>query len=240
MLRRNGLANIRRQKPKLSKWCPGCHAERPAGDFYKNSKRGLMGYCIECTRRKYIATGKKKESDAKSYRLHRTERLASQKEYVAANATKVKATRKKWYESNRSKISEKRCADRAANPSKYKRLYAKQKDKSAARYRVWASKNRAHLAERQRRRHASVVGATIQKFTKDDLFDRFSVFGHRCAYCGATWKHVDHVKPLSRGGPHCLSNLRPACVSCNSSKYNKPLSIWLKAAPKSLPMPLPG
>jgi hypothetical protein len=30
-----------------------------------------------------------------------------------------------------------------------------------------------------------------------------------------TW---DHVQPLSKGGAHTLSNLKPSCRSCNSRK----------------------
>jgi 5-methylcytosine-specific restriction endonuclease McrA len=28
----------------------------------------------------------------------------------------------------------------------------------------------------------------------------------------------DHVHPLSKGGAHAISNLRPSCVHCNSRK----------------------
>jgi 5-methylcytosine-specific restriction endonuclease McrA len=47
-------------------------------------------------------------------------------------------------------------------------------------------------------------------------------WGDRCwlrILCdGAPYETVDHVIPLVLGGPHCLSNLRPACGPCNSSK----------------------
>jgi 5-methylcytosine-specific restriction endonuclease McrA len=43
--------------------------------------------------------------------------------------------------------------------------------------------------------------------------------GHKCRYCGATYKHhVDHVKPRSRGGKDTMSNLVTACANCNLSK----------------------
>lgn len=38
---------------------------------------------------------------------------------------------------------------------------------------------------------------------------------------------ADHVKPLAKGGPHILANIRPACVSCNSRKH----ATW--AGPKA-------
>lgn len=55
--------------------------------------------------------------------------------------------------------------------------------------------------------------------------------GMDCAYCGVTtiWKHedrklwptLDHVIPLSKGGPHVLANAVLACFSCNARKGNR-------------------
>ncbi len=43
-----------------------------------------------------------------------------------------------------------------------------------------------------------------------------------CWICKTGPKEVwDHVKPLSKGGAHCLANLRPACWACNSAKKDK-------------------
>jgi len=67
---------------------------------------------------------------------------------------------------------------------------------------------------------------TIQTFTRSQLEQRMSVFGFKCAYCGGSFDHIDHVKPISKGGYHCLSNLRPACKKCNQEKHNKSLKEW--------------
>lgn len=50
----------------------------------------------------------------------------------------------------------------------------------------------------------------------------------RCAICGEamtaarneapTMATIDHVVPLSRGGTDALSNLRAACLSCNTQR----------------------
>ena len=48
--------------------------------------------------------------------------------------------------------------------------------------------------------------------------------GDRCEYCGLSQKgqeavfHVDHVHPVSLGGPTELENLALACVSCSLRK----------------------
>lgn len=51
-----------------------------------------------------------------------------------------------------------------------------------------------------------------------------------CAYCGtecANAYHIDHIEPLSKGGQHLISNLTIACPSCNTSKNNTPLLLWM-------------
>jgi len=51
------------------------------------------------------------------------------------------------------------------------------------------------------------------------LAERIAFYGGRCWMCRtARWEHIDHVKPLARGGAHILANLRPACAACNHRK----------------------
>ena len=46
--------------------------------------------------------------------------------------------------------------------------------------------------------------------------------GRRCVYCGTCLElasaTLDHVYPVSRGGPHVLGNLVSACGPCNRMK----------------------
>ena len=59
----------------------------------------------------------------------------------------------------------------------------------------------------------------IQPFTQEQQDARWSMWGGCCWMCGiAGATEEDHVKPLSAGGSHTLSNLRPICKSCNASK----------------------
>lgn len=45
--------------------------------------------------------------------------------------------------------------------------------------------------------------------------------GHQCAYCGRPAAEVDHIIPVSAGGPSTLHNLAAACRSCNRRKGAK-------------------
>lgn len=47
-----------------------------------------------------------------------------------------------------------------------------------------------------------------------------------CVYCAARATDVDHVRPLAAGGWEHVSNLVPACKSCNSSKGPRLLTEW--------------
>jgi len=58
-----------------------------------------------------------------------------------------------------------------------------------------------------------------------DLREVFRRCNGVCGICGNPVEHetftIDHIIPLSRGGPHVLKNLQVAHKSCNSRKYNK-------------------
>lgn len=89
----------------------------------------------------------------------------------------------------------------------------------------WRRKNPAHAAflnraSRFNRRAAEAAVQTIP-YTPAQLSARIAIFGGRCWMCSGAYEHLDHVKPISRGGPNMLSNLRPACSACNLSKRAK-------------------
>jgi 5-methylcytosine-specific restriction endonuclease McrA len=78
------------------------------------------------------------------------------------------------------------------------------------------------------------VIANNQRAPGDITIDRwFRICGAwrwECAYC-ATWSRVfamDHVVPVSKGGPSDTDNLVPCCKRCNSSKGAKPVEEWLE------------
>lgn len=78
----------------------------------------------------------------------------------------------------------------------------------------------AAIAGAQRRR-ARKLGAQVTPYTQAQLVERMQACGNKCWMCGGPFEEVDHVKPLSKGGKDCLSNLRPSCRSCNRSKSAK-------------------
>ncbi len=51
-----------------------------------------------------------------------------------------------------------------------------------------------------------------------------------CAYCGESNGRLqrDCVLAISRGGRYTLDNVVPACRSCNTSKCNDEVTVWLR------------
>lgn len=86
------------------------------------------------------------------------------------------------------------------------------------------------------RRRAHLRRTTAGYYTEEQLQARIDFYGRRCYLCGCDWdvlplgqKTIDHVIPLSKGGTNWPANLRPACGSCNSKKWAKPLTDLLAA-----------
>lgn len=65
-----------------------------------------------------------------------------------------------------------------------------------------------------------------KRMTDSLRYDVFKRDGFRCVICGRTASdgiklHVDHIKPVSKGGKTELSNLRTLCNACNFGKRDK-------------------
>lgn len=61
-----------------------------------------------------------------------------------------------------------------------------------------------------------------KKLSKEERMSIYKICNGRCAYCGCKIEYkdmqVDHVKPLRIGGTDEMSNMLPACRSCNHYK----------------------
>lgn len=86
--------------------------------------------------------------------------------------------------------------------------------------------NRVTYVARAKERRARLIGASVEKFSHIEVFERD---GWSCYLCGgltdrlAKWPDLhtpslDHVVPLSRGGEHSMQNTRCAHLGCNLSK----------------------
>lgn len=180
-------------------WCATHWARwRKSGDPLK-----LLGHppktCKRCSG-EYIPTHSCNVycPDCKIARVHEKvqEKRAYDKRYVDENRDRLSEYAREYYAANRERKSEYDAQYRVANADK--RAFHEQKRQAVKR-----------------------GGRVVVRITRAQLAARMSYFGNKCWMCSGPFEHVDHVKPISRGGLHVLSNLRPACASCNISKGAK-------------------
>ncbi len=127
------------------------------------------------------------------------------------------------------------------------RMWAKKNPKKMHAFsRKWCIKNaervRAYEMARYRlnpdkKIHANAKRRAQKKnvpsdMTVDKWLEIVAEYDHRCAYCFGTKLEVgplqrDHVVPLAQGGSDTVSNIVPACKSCNSSKGARTPNEWL-------------
>ena len=195
------------------KRCNTCGEMKPVSDFQKRTAAadGRDGRCRLCKgasrRAEYPKNRERvKASNRKNYLLNRTERIAKQAAWKAANPEKVRQYRQVRYAKNRTRVLEQTRAWQKANPERF-----------------------AEVARRRRaRKLASVVGVV-------DLTSLWETQDGACALCGESIdpgvefpdpmsKSVDHIHPLSLGGSHEQSNLQWAHLRCNQRKGARPLA----------------
>jgi hypothetical protein len=77
-----------------------------------------------------------------------------------------------------------------------------------------------------------------QRITGVDVLRVLKINNFKCLYCGddlspLTW-HLDHFRPISRGGRNHFKNLAPACSTCNKMKDVLPGYEFIKQCKKIL------
>jgi 5-methylcytosine-specific restriction endonuclease McrA len=146
--------------------------------------------------------------------------------YYYANQAARAASKRAYYKKNRGECLA-RGAVRYQKNKEAKLLqnriwYKNNKDSADARRAKWRKENPAKVKFYSHKRISRKLGSAGNEYTSaEHISARFEVFGGRCWMCGSVASSMDHVKPLSKGGSHWPSNLRPACRSCNSQKSAK-------------------
>lgn len=203
------------------RFCKKCCIEKEVSSNFK----GGQNYCNACKREKIreyrarpdiILKNKEYKSEYRSRPGVRDIEIQKQKEY-RSNPMVVEMERQKQKEyTSRDDI-------RARNRDKMK----------------WRRQNLPHVVEYGRAYNANhraiwkcqKIGNYYEKFEKEVIFNRD---GWVCKYCNKallkgsldikTMPTIDHVIPISKGGPHTISNCVTSCYSCNSKKGSKILN----------------
>jgi len=90
----------------------------------------------------------------------------------------------------------------------------------------------------ERNRRAKGYGV-VGEYTRKSFYALVTAVGGMCSYCDVVvegYADADHVTPVSRGGCNDMSNLTPACRSCNGDKSDMTLIEWAASrAERGLP-----
>lgn len=118
---------------------------------------------------------------------------------------------------------------KAKRVAEQRAYYERNRERLVAGAVQWARDNpeRAALTARlkkQRRRAAGVLTAAEWL----QILDKYE---HRCLACGIDGAlTIDHVIPVSKGGPNMADNVQPLCGPCNSSKGTNTIDYRPEAA----------
>ncbi len=220
-------SQLQNQTP--SKSCTDCGGALPLGCSPKRMR------CDGCKRKEKVSRVARwrAENPEKASALRETEKPANRvraSAWYEANTERHRAAAKAWSEARPEKNREYHATWLAKPGNKAKAsawvtaCVKAHPEKMAVYQHRWYIENADTLREVKRER-ARLYAAS--EFAFEDWLMILEVFGHRCAYCnGANLKlTMDHVIAISRGGEHTVENIIPACKSCNSRKYNRP--IWV-------------
>jgi hypothetical protein len=205
--------------------CRSCRTEKPLDVFVRDPRRidGYRHQCRSCrcaAQKRYVGENgdKVRLSQREYYRANRETIRAKKAEYNRANSDKTRIRHQRWNELNPG-----------ANSLKCRAYYAKNSDRVKSTALDWAKRNPEacclNAAKRKARKSSSpgrgVSGREWQQIRHDSL--------GLCVYCNARQPRLtlDHIEPLAHGGAHDVDNAAAACRSCNCSKSDTPLVVWL-------------
>lgn len=139
------------------------------------------------------------------------------------NPDKVKAYSKKYHLENQDDKNSKSRIWHENNKDRHKKLNKK-----------WHEKNKYGRVIHESKRRA-LKKQSGGSFSKKDIEQLALKQKFRCPYCLISIKekfHIDHIKPLSKGGHNGKENIQLLCPPCNQKKYNKDHETFLKTKGK--------
>lgn len=224
-----------------TKVCLRCEQALPVAQFSRHRSRpdGLQAYCRACT----------SAANARSVARNKARRVIDvpeRKRCPRCDATKVadefhtdrrrhdglyvncrqchRAITDAWKAVHHPDVSRHRRASYRRHAEKRRREAREYSEahveEARAKDRAWKRANRARATALEAIRRARKVNA-VGDATPEQIAARVDFYGGRCWMCGDQWEHIDHVKPLSKGGSNWPANLRPACATCNLTKGDR-------------------
>lgn len=154
-----------------------------------------------------------------SNREFRNENRKHNRDWWARNPERVKRSEKEWRENNAD--YHKKWLEN--NPDYHKNWRAENpgfREQWATKHpnhlREWHKRNPEKAKEYTHRRRALIAAVPSSPYNFPAICE---LYDNRCLACGEQLPlTIDHVIPISLGGPDTPDNIQPLCKSCNSSK----------------------
>ncbi|MGW5519128.1 HNH endonuclease signature motif containing protein [Nocardia africana] len=181
----------------------GHNWDRPLGmcreDDCVNRVTAHHRYCDPCKQER------KRKSNRAAYRRAPEKSAERRKLYYAANSERLKKMNRDWH---------------AANPG-YSTKASKQWHKDNP------IRSRAIYARKRAKRTKWIAETQVDPVDYREIIAEHGMWCHICdkAIESEADLQFDHVRPLSKGGPHTKENLKPSHALCNARKGDRLLDL---------------
>jgi 5-methylcytosine-specific restriction endonuclease McrA len=176
------------------------------------------GMCKPCYRKDYYRRNRERTlAINKAWREANPDRMRELvRSWDSAHVDRKRAVSDIWRKANADRVHEADVAWRNANPEKVKAASAKYQKANADRVSMW--KRDGHSLRRARIREQSAGPVDYAA-----ILAEHGMVCHICLDVIASLSdlQMDHVIPLSKGGPHAAENIRPSHALCNLRKGAK-------------------
>jgi 5-methylcytosine-specific restriction endonuclease McrA len=186
------------------KLCKKCGIEKPLTvEFWKPNKSTKSGWYLTMCRECFNAY-------CRDYCKNNPEwRREKERKYKENNPEKAAAKLKRHHEKQRILGKNKYCNRN------------QERDRQRAREERKHSDRQANKEKKRKLLKLNAKGF----HTRNAFYEKLEYYGNRCYYCNKPLTRMtateDHRIPLSKSGTDWLSNIVPACGSCNSRKRDK-------------------
>lgn len=208
----------------------GCSPDQMPFRMDKRAPDGLGAYCKACER----------EYNREHYLRHRAARIEDNHERYERNKARYLAAQRDYRLANLDRERERSRERSRGNPlgiERARRWRAENPDRARAIVRAWFDANPERVRALAAKRRMRLRGST----GKVEAIDRLSIWERDGGLCGLCAEpvlfasmHLDHIKPLSKGGDHTAANTQPSHPRCNSRKKDREVPRWAFATGSAL------